>query len=295
MIYRVIFLTLSLCAVLLAAPGDESPDTRVSESRNRTSETAIYADIVLGHGSIYIEKAPADMIFEGEFVFKNNRPEIHYEIIGEDGRLSINFDNGRTQQKGREPRWRNLSSLKSLYENECRLKLSSELPIVINLDLGVTKGHLDLGGLKLREIRVCSGVSDEMNIDFDEPNPVLLEYFDVETGVGALDVYNLGNANLKRFNFEGGIGSYLLDFAGPYFPDTKATIELGLGKISLYLPTSAGVRMKVDKSLLSSFEIDETYKKNDFYHNNLWGKTPQSLDLNIESRVGKVSVVWIED
>ncbi|NIT99500.1 MAG: hypothetical protein GWN01_00705 [Nitrosopumilaceae archaeon] len=259
-----------------------------------TTEESIFVDITLNNGMIYLEKGPANKIFEGEFVYSNQPPEINYEIVGDEGRLTIHFDEEGMRQKGEENKFKRLSSLEDLYDNECRLKLSPNLPIVLNLDLGITKGELKLGGLQLKEINFASGVS-RTNINFDEPNPITLEYFDVEAGVGALEIYNLGNANFKRFNFEGGIGDYVIDFAGNHYGDTKVDVDVGLGKVKLYLPRSAGIRMKVDKSFLCSFDIDEIYKENDFYYNQKWGKTTNSLDMNVETGIGKISVVWIED
>lgn len=285
-----------LVILLVALWGDENnkEGTTISQSVNQTSEKVIHVDITLGNGKIYLEKGSPQNVFEGEFTYEQRAPEVNYEIVGEDGRLTIEFDEIGGREKGEEKRFTHLSSLDDLYENECRLKLSPNLPIVLNLDLGVIKGEMNLGGLQLREITLSSGVS-KANINFNEPNPISLEYFDVEAGVGALEISNLGNANFKRFRFDGGIGKYILNFAGNNYKESKVDIGVGLGKVELCLPRSAGVRMKVDKSFLCSFSIDDIYKKNDFYYNQNWGKKDNSLDMNIETGVGKLSVVWVGD
>lgn len=285
---------LVILSMLLIADENNREITKITKSVNQTSEKEIHVDITLGNGKIYLEKGSPQKVFEGEFTYEQRAPEVNYEIVGEDGRLTIQFDEINNREKGEEKKFSHLSSLDDLYGNECRLKLSPNLPIVLTLDLGVIKGEMNLGGLQLREISLSSGVS-KVHINFNEPNPISLEYFDVEAGVGALEISNLGNANFKHFKFEGGIGKYILDFAGSSYKESKVDISVGLGKVKLYLPQSVGVRMKVDKSFLCSFSIDDIYKKNDFYYNENWGKNDNSLDMNIETGIGRLSVVWIGD
>lgn len=291
MIIRIITF-LVILSVILLADENKGESTRITKSVDQTSEKVIHVDITLGNGKIYLEKGSPQKVFEGEFTYEQHAPEINYEIVGEDGRLTIQFDENQNREKGKEKKFTHLSSLDDLYGNECHLKLSPNLPIVLNLDLGVIKGEMNLGGLQLRKIILSSGVS-EAQINFNEPNPISLEYFDVEAGVGALEISNLGNANFQRFKFDGGIGKYILDFAGNNYKESKVDIGVGLGKVKLYLPRSAGIRMKVDKSFLCSFSIDDIYKKNDYYYNQNWGKKDNSLDMNIETGVGQLSVVWV--
>lgn len=287
-------MALSVFAIAGTSSEDEKQNSKITKSVDPTSEKTIYADITLGNGVIYLEKGSGSKIFEGEFIYEANIPDINYEVIGNEGRLTVIFDDSEFREKGKEKKFTSLSSLENIYENECRLKLTPDIPISLNVELGFVKGQLKLGGLQLKEINFSSGVN-KTSIDFDEPNPILLEYFDVEAGVGVLKMYNLGNANFRRFKFEGGIGEYILDFAGNKYDNSKVDIDVGLGKVKLFLPQSAGVRMKVDKSFLCSFDIDDIYKKDDFYYNESWGKTDNNMDMNIETGVGNISVVWIED
>lgn len=290
-----IFVVLFYALIFAGSNKEDSKQTNeIDKSVDRTSEKSIYADITLGNGVIYLEKAPSGKVFEGEFKYANHIPDVNYEVIGSEGRLTIYFDDEKSKQKGEEKRFTGLSSLDHLYENECRLKLSQEIPINLNIDLGVVKGNLNLGGLQLEEIKLSSGVS-KTSVYFDESNPIVLKYFDVDAGVGVLKIHNLGNANFESFKFEGGIGDYVLDFSGNQYDDSKVDIDVGLGKLKLYLPQYTGVRMKVDKSFLCSFDINDIYKKDDFYYNENWGKTNSNMDMNIETGIGNISVVWIED
>jgi hypothetical protein len=255
-------------------------------------EKFLVVNIDYGNGYIYFNKAKTSHVFEGEFVYDKHRPDVRYEVVGNEGRLNVHFS-GKLSKDSEDEESRNIMSLKKIYDNELHLNFSPEIPIDMDLELGVVKGDMDLGGLKLRKLNLEVGVS-QGSILFGEKNSETLESCSIQGGVGKLAIEELGNANLENFSFEGGVGSYIIDFGGDYRRDVKANIELGMGKLKLYLPSYIGTRIKVEKSFLSSVSIDKYYKENDFYYNDLWGKTSHNLDVKLETGVGKVDVEWIE-
>ncbi len=258
-----------------------------------TREKRLAVSIDYGNGYISFGKTEADNIFEGEFVYNETRPAVRYEVVGDEGRLDIHFS-GKLKKEGDEDRTQSITSLNEIYDNELYLNLSPKVPVDLECDLGVIKGKMDLGGLKLKSLNLKIGVS-KGSILFEKPNPVTMESCELEGGVGKFMVEKLGNANIRDFNFKGGVGSYVLDFSGEYRQDVSASIELGMGKVTLYLPRYIGTRLKIDKSFLSTCSIDDVYKKDDYYTNDNWQKTQYSLDMNIDAGVGKIDVVWVDD
>lgn len=273
---------------------DEDKLNKIKRSVEQTSEKTVFADISIGAGVMILARGTNNEIFDGEFSYLNNSPDVQYEIVGDEGRLSIEFDDFGKLDKDEDRSVKNLSSLDNFYENECRLNLSDKMPLSLNLDLGLVKGELSLGGLQLREIKMSSGVSKAF-VSFDEPNPILLKRFEIEAGVGDLEMTELGNANIEYFKFEGGIGNYVLDFSGDLRQNARVDIDVSLGKLKMLIPSSHGVRIQVEKSFLSSFSIDDVYIKDGNYYNANWEKSDINLDINIVSEVGKVSVFWLED
>ena len=170
------------------------------------------------------------------------------------------------------------------------LNFSPKIPLDLDLDFGVIKGDLDFSGLQVKNIDIEVGVS-KADIYFEKPT---MESFNIEGGVGKLHIEKLGNANLKEMTFEGGIGSYELDFSGEYQQDLYGDMELGMGKLVLYIPKKIGTRISVDKSFLSSLSIDEAYKNGDVYTNDQWEKSKYNIDLDIETGVGKIEVIWTD-
>jgi hypothetical protein len=278
-----------LPVVIIASDKDLST---LKKEEPLTKEKSLAVFINYGNGYLDLGRANSSKIFEGEFVYKDPRPDVRYEIVGDEGRLDIEFSGRVTHEEDDEDQ-KTIRSFNKLYENEMLLNFNDDVPLTLDLELGVIKGDMDLSGLNIKEIDMEIGVS-QATIHFDEPNPSLMESFSIEGGVGKLSLENLGNARIRDFHFEGGVGSYEIDFSGEYTHDVKADIEMGMGKMKLYLPKDIGTRIHIDKSFLSSFSIDEVYKRGDIYYNDSWDKTKYRLDLFVDTGVGKIEVVWID-
>lgn len=284
-----IFFTIVIPFILFAS---DKGDDLIKKQKPLTREKSVMVTINYGNGYIELGKTQTGNVYEGEFFYKNLRPYVQYEVVGNEGRLDVDFS-GKVRTEGRDREKRSIGSLDNLYENELNLNLTPEVPIDMDLDLGVIKGKLDLSGLSIKSIDIEVGVS-EASILFNESNPISMESFSLEGGVGKISIDKIANANLEEFSFEGGVGSYELDFTGEYKQDIRADIEMGMGKLKLYLPKNVGTRIEVDKSFLASFSIDEAYKKDNVYYNNSWDKTSYHLNLYVETGVGKIDVIWVD-
>ncbi len=272
----------------------QDPDAQVLKKHVPiTVEKQLSVSIDFGNGYIDLMRGDSGKVFEGEFTFRNEKPGIRYEIVQETGHLTIRF-NGEHDSNRDDDRTHSITSFHDIYQNQLNLKLSPVLPIQLEGELGVVKGSLDFTGLPMKSLNLEIGVS-KVTMVFNTPNPTSMEHCSVSGGVGKLKIRKLGNAHFRHLSFEGGLGSYVLDLSGDIQGAVTANIDIGLGKLILYLPRNVGTRIKVDKSLFSSFSIDDCYVKNDFYYNNLWGKTENQLDIRIATGMGKVRVEWADD
>lgn len=286
-----IFMSLILVPIFIFSAEEER--SRIKKDAPLTKEKSMTVFLDYGNGYIDLGKTNKSNIFECEFIYSEYRPHVKYEIVGDEGRLNIRFS-GKVKKDEEDESSKSISTLNKLYDNELLLNLSGEVPLTLDLELGVVKGEMDLGGMNIKNIDMEVGVS-KVTIIFNEPNQTIMETFSIEGGVGKLSLSKLGNANFEDFDFEGGVGSYELDFTGDYKHDVSADIEMGMGKLKLYLPRYIGTRIQVDKSFLSSLSIDEVYKRDDLYYNDKWDKTRYSLDLSLEAGVGKIEVIWVDE
>jgi hypothetical protein len=281
-----------LCIIIWCVPGfaDDKESGRMTLEEPMSREKNMVVFIKFGNG--YLDLGPADdkTAFEGEFYYKEYKPDVRYEVVGDEGRLDIRFS-GDVREEDDESK--HIDSIDKLYDNEMNLRFSPKIPLDLDMDFGVIKGNLDFSGLQIKNIDIEVGVS-KAEVYFEKPNKITMESFNIEGGVGKLHIEKLGNANIKEMFFEGGIGSYELDFSGKYQQDFYGSMELGMGKLILYIPRKVGTRISIDRSFLSSVSIDQAYKDGDVYTNDRWGKSKHNIDLDIETGVGKIEVIWTD-
>lgn len=158
-------------------------------------------------------------------------------------------------------------------DNIWDMNLSNKYPISIKLDMGACETKMDLGGLPLTEFNLCFGAASGY-IEFSKPNPERLRNISIDAGACDLEINKIGNANFDLFEFDGGVGSFDLDFRGAYKEEAEINIEIGMGSLDLILPNNIPLRIKnVDDNWLSSVNIhsnslhkvdDDTYESDDF-------------------------------
>jgi hypothetical protein len=269
---------------------DDKQSGRLTLEEPMSRERTMVVFLKFGNGYLNLGQADEKTAFEGEFYYKEYRPDVRYEVVGDEGRLDIRFSG---DVRDDEDESKHIDSIDKLYDNEMKLNFSTKIPLDFDMDFGVIKGDLNFTGLKIENINLEVGVS-KADIYFEEPNTISMETFNIEGGVGKLNIEKLGNANIKELIFEGGIGSYEIDFSGEYQQDFYGNMELGMGKLILYIPRDIGTRISVDRSFLSSLSIDEAYKDGEVYTNDKWGKSKYNIDLDIETGVGKIEVIWTD-
>ena len=70
-----------------------------------------------------------------------------------------------------------------------------------------------------------------------------------ETGASNLALSNLANANFETMIFQGGAGSYDLDFSGELQQDCTVFIKAGLSTITISVPEGTQVSLRTEGGL----------------------------------------------
>jgi len=120
-------------------------------------------------------------------------------------------------------------------ENAWNLKIGS-MPIALSISTGANEGTFDLSGLSIKQLSISDGAS-KTTVTFNEPNPVEMERLEYHTGASEVNLIGLGNANVKNIEFNGGAGSYELDFSGALLNDINARIGTGMSDLSIIIPS----------------------------------------------------------
>ena len=155
---------------------------------------------------------------------------IDYKKRDDLGYLSINT----TEGVGKKRHGRNVN-LGEFEKNDWLMQFTDKLPISFDIELGAGKGELDFTGLIVKDFNLSTGASSVV-LRFDEPNKELIENLTIETGLSKFKGYGLCNSNFERMSFEGGLGSYVLDFSGKLNRDVDVEIKVGFGAIAIWIP-----------------------------------------------------------
>ena len=97
----------------------------------------------------------------------------------------------------------------------------------------------------------------EANIDFSTPNRTVLRDLKIGAGACELDVRHLGNSKFEFLEFDGGMGSFTLDFSGEFDFEAEATIEVGMGAIDIIIPDGVGVRLEAEENWFNSIDFSK--------------------------------------
>ncbi len=251
----------------------------------RTSERELRADVEAAFGTITIARGDRDKILIAEFREEreddSRKPQITYKVRGERGELKI-----ETKESSR---WWGGKNEKE--KREWTLKFTDAIPIDLKIELGAGEGDIDLTGLKVQNLSISSGASSA-ELRCDEPNSVVAERVDIESGVSKFDAKNLCNLNFEKLNFSCGVGAYKLDFGGKLRRNGRVKVEVGLGSVTLYLPRELPARIEFEDHWFAGFDIDDGFRriKKGLHETDNYRNADARLTIQLEAGLGSVKV-----
>ena len=132
--------------------------------------------------------------------------------------------------------------------NEWDLQLGDETPLNLELNSGAYQGTVDLSGVPLRNLSIDDGASDAQ-VRFDSLNPEEMDSLDYNTGASSVRLFGLANANFASMSFNGGAGSYELDFSGTLQRDATVNVTAGVSSLRIVVPVGTAARVNVNSSV----------------------------------------------
>jgi hypothetical protein len=171
------------------------------------------------------------------------------------------------------------------------VSLTRDAPLDIDIEFGAGEANIELGGISLRRVDISTGAS-ETAIRFGAPNRITAERVAIEAGAAELTVVGLGNARAGSIDFQGGVGSTTLDFSGAWTADADASVQMGIGSLTLRFPRGLGVRLN-KSSFLTSFDSDGLTKRGDSYYSGNWDSAEHRLTIDVQAALGSIDVEWV--
>lgn len=171
------------------------------------------------------------------------------------------------------------------------VQLSRRVELALDVTLGAVEGAIELGGMRLREVRLESGAS-RTTVRFSSPNRAPCERADFSAGAAELSIYGLGNSRCSTIRYAGGVGTVTLDFGGEWAADARAEVRMALGQLHLRLPKGVGVRLRMDR-FLASFDPAGLVRRGDAYLSPGYAQATHHLDLDLSTTIGGVTIAWL--
>jgi hypothetical protein len=275
--YRLIFAVFLSAFVCLQASAE---DLRKEIKRGDEKEVKVRLESAVG--TINLSKGDGSHILVMEMSTEKHWEipfVVDYKVRGRSGILVLNWNQeGKNSWSFRDhDRW--------------DIQLTDALPLSIDASVGVGRSDFDFTGLDIKDLKIATGASSSV-ISFNAPNKSVIENLRIESGVSKFTGEKLGNANFQRMTFDGGIGSYVLDFNGAITRDVEAHIKVGLGTVTIVLPMDIGAKVVYDDSWLSNFSIDRSFKQegSDNYLSPNYYDAKAKITVFVESGLGSVRV-----
>lgn len=154
----------------------------------------------------------------------------------------------------------------------------------VNYRVSGDKGELEI-------VQDKSGISfgaSDNNWDLTFNNEVPIE-FRIEMGAGTGDL-KLRDMNVTDLELHMGAGQVELDLTGPRKSDLDVSVKGGVGQATIRLPRDVGVRAHAAGGI-GSIDAEGLKKDGSDYTNEMWGKTPHKITLDVQGGIGSIELL----
>jgi hypothetical protein len=271
--------TLLIAALMTAACGEATAqDWRtLNSSRQAGGEERLAVEVEYGAGRLSLGPGEPGMLYSAKVHYDaaTFTPVVDYTA----GRLRLGVESGTV--RGRNVR-----------AGELDLRLTPEVPVDLSVRFGAAEANLDLGGLRVDRLEIQTGASRTI-LDVSAPNPQRCRSATIQVGAARFEARGLGNLNAERLSVQGGVGEVTLDFSGEWLADMTASVEMGLGALTLAVPRNRAVRINRE-GRLASFDSEGLVKRGDAYYSENWSTADTRLTVDLKAALGSIRVVWLD-
>jgi hypothetical protein len=110
----------------------------------------------------------------------------------------------------------------------------------------------------------------------------------IHMGAGQSDL-KVGELSLTQLEINMGAGQVMVDLTGDWKKDLDATIHGGVGNAIIRLPEHVGTRVHATGGI-GSIDPGHLTRQGDEYFNEMYGKSPVTLRLDISGGIGKIEL-----
>lgn len=276
---------LAALALALAAPAAGAQTMRsMTVARQQHGEPRLHATVAFGAGGIAIQPAPQGTLYAAELTWDDERfaPRARYDAAA--AHLAV----------GLEPRERpglDMAPARHL-DQRAVIALSPTAELELDAVLGAAEADLELGGLRLAELRVRTDAT-RATVRFSRPNPGACSRAEFRAGAAELSLVRLGDSGCRAVRVEGGVGTVTLDLRGAWPAEAAVDVAVTLGGVRLRVPDGLGVRLTLER-LAASFQPAGFARVGDAWVSEGYARAERKLELRVAAKVGGVQVERVE-
>jgi hypothetical protein len=265
------------CSFTINLPGTEVK-TGPTEIENinvpyLTDRQAI-ADVTLhfGAGNLSLQPGATDALISGtaKFNVADFNPTISIDSN------NINIEQGNIQLTG-------IPYINTDIVNDWTLSLG-ERPMSLVIKAGAYTGNYELGGLSIHSLSISDGAS-KVELSFSKPNLIEMTSLNYTTGASSVSMSGLGNANAATVSFNGGAGSYTLDFSGQLQRDVTVNVDSGVSSVTIIVPSGTPAQVDTASSLIS-VSTSGSWEQ----HGNLYQLSGSGYTISVQVKMGAGSL-----
>lgn len=248
-----LFLSLGLIVAFTVIAGFVIAPQEVKKNIDAGKAKTVKTEISFPAGKLYI--SPDGKSFcEGLYKFKKEfwEPEISYYEESGAGYLKIEVEDNR-HDKG----------YNDTDQNEWKIAFNKDVKNEMHIEM----------------------IAGESTIDLQDCN---INKFEFEMVAGETTI-NLRNTSVPFFEFRAIAGEAEIDLSGRWKNDLDAEIRGGVGELTIKLPADVGVKVSISGGL-GDVNAHGFNKNNRTYTNDLYGKTKESLYLDVTGGIGNVTL-----
>lgn len=249
-----------LVAILILATGCDLDTLEIGPLQNETETVELRAaeevltEITMGAGRLEIGGGSENLL-DANFTYNvaDWQPEVSYSVSDGAGRLAV--DQPNTNE--------NISLDLDDIRYEWDLRFNEAVPMDMEITLGAGDSQLELDSLALNSLTFEGGAGD---VEID-----------------------LSGSTLRDLDVRLGAGDVSVDLSGNWQQDLSATMRGGIGRATIFLPSSAGVRIEIQGGL-GQVNATGLSRDGDVYTNDAYGQSEATLEIDIEGGIGEINL-----
>ena len=269
--------------------------TKATKEIPLTSEKELKVTMEAGFGNINVSRGKSSAVLNAE-VESGSAMDLDncldYRQRDRIGYLSMSMDCSPNHDDDHPRRGKSIH-IDNLDSRDWYVQFTDAVPIAFDIELGLGKGDIDMTDLRVKDFSLSTGASS-VRLKFSKPNKETIEDMNLEAGISKFTAEGLSNAHFQHLKFEGGVGSYTLDFGGDLDKEVDADLDVGLGTLTLIIPDKIGAKIIYQKSWIAHIDLakdfEESSSQEDTYYSSNYSSAKGKINFRIDAGMGSIKI-----